>query len=128
MGEVLPPDEGERRGQLYDIFDSNSHVALPNDWILDANVMCNEMRFANAPKKGGLPNVRASRMVVDGMDRIGFYALQDIPEQAELLLDYGDEFHSLRKGTDGKRMSRKRKHSDTSSTEEDAAEEYTVLV
>eukprot|EP00977_Amphora_coffeiformis_P012246 scaffold3028_cov174-Amphora_coffeaeformis.AAC.18 len=95
VGELVTHDEGERRGQLYDLMNDTSHFELPSDMCLDASNMCNEMRFINNSMDTPIePNVKQMCWLVEGTSRIAMYAGQDIPAQAELFFDYGFSVHS----------------------------------
>ncbi|CAO4386228.1 unnamed protein product [Caenorhabditis nigoni] len=87
VGEVIPDEEVERRGQV-DHFSCSYIFGLGEDFeaAVDARRTGNNLRFVNHSKK---PNCAVRRMVVHGKVLIGFYALEDLKEGTELFFDYG---------------------------------------
>lgn len=54
--------------------------------MIDATRFGNKMRYLNHSKIE--PNIKAMVMLVDGVHRVGFWALYDIDAGEELLFDY----------------------------------------
>lgn len=89
-GEIITNVEAERRGHFYEkmqvsyLFD----VCAKNNSVhhtIDAMVMGNNSRFANHSSR---PNARARSVQVNGIKRIGIYALEDIRKHTEIVFDY----------------------------------------
>lgn len=83
--QQISHDECERRGFIYDNLKNTSLFATNEDVVLDANYLCNHMRFMNCSQE---PNVETRNLRVNGESHIGFFALQDIPPQTELTFNY----------------------------------------
>lgn len=89
-GEIITNIEAERRGHFYEkmqvsyLFD----VSAKNNSIhhtIDAMAMGNNSRFANHSSR---PNASARAVQVNGIKRIGIYALVDIRKHTEIVFDY----------------------------------------
>lgn len=89
-GEIITNVEAERRGHFYEkmqvsyLFD----VSVKNNNVhhtIDAMTMGNNSRFANHSSR---PNARARSVQVNGVKRIGIYALEDIRKHTEIVFDY----------------------------------------
>ena len=89
VGEMISQEEADRRGQLYDIRNHSSLFMLTADVALDAERKGNLMRYIN---HSATPNTTPRTVTVNGDNRIGFYALQDIEAQTELTFNYGYNF------------------------------------
>jgi [histone H3]-lysine27 N-trimethyltransferase EZH2 len=81
LGELLTQDEGERRGLLCDQRGCSYLFNQSSDYVVDALLKGNKVRFANHSKS---PNVETKRLFVNGDLRIGFFANQDIAAQREV--------------------------------------------
>ena len=89
VGEMISQEEADRRGQLYDIRNHSSLFMLTADVALDADRKGNVMRYIN---HSSTPNTTPRTITVNGDNRIGFFALQDIEAQTELTFNYGYNF------------------------------------
>ncbi|KAL7581353.1 hypothetical protein ACA910_006109 [Epithemia clementina (nom. ined.)] len=89
VGEMISQEEADRRGQLYDIRNHSSLFMLTADVALDADRKGNLMRYIN---HSATPNTTPRTITVNGDNRIGFFALQDIEAQTELTFNYGYNF------------------------------------
>lgn len=89
-GEIVTDAEAERRGYFYDkrrvsyLFDVSMSEGDVHHAI-DAMKMGNNSRFINHSRR---PNIKASTLHVNGIKKIGFYALKNIREHTELFFDY----------------------------------------
>lgn len=89
-GELIQNAEAERRGQYYEkrkvsyLFDVSSLNKISYH-TLDAMYAGNNTRFANHSIK---PNIMAQNFLVNGIRRIGFFAIVDILIHSELVFDY----------------------------------------
>ena len=89
-GEVITNAEAERRGHFYEkkqvsyLFDVSSRDGDVHHTV-DAMAMGNNSRFANHSSQ---PNIKAKILNVNGVQRVGFYALRDINKHCEMFFDY----------------------------------------
>ena len=100
---MIPQDEAEIRGRTYDEKNQTYLFDLTSDCAIDALRKGNKTRFINHSVN---PNIAPKILVVNGDFRIGFFALHDIPAQAELFFDYGKMFFSS-KGSFARRNNQK---------------------
>ena len=80
LGEVIPHDEAERRGAVYDERNQTYLFDMTTDYAVDALRKGNKTRFIN---HSSAPNLVPRMCVVNGDFRIGFFAKFDIPAQSE---------------------------------------------
>lgn len=81
LGEMIPHDEAERRGAVYDERDQTYLFDLSEDYAVDALRMGNKTRFIN---HSPTPNIAPRLLTVNGDIRIGFYANTNISAQTEV--------------------------------------------
>jgi histone-lysine N-methyltransferase EZH2 len=83
LGEVIPHDEAERRGEVYDQRNQTYLFDLSTDYAVDALRKGNKTRFINHSSN---PNIAPRLLTVNGDFRIGFFAKTNIPAQSEVRL------------------------------------------
>lgn len=98
VGEVVSRDEADRRGSIADQQQLNYIFQLACDEEIDGKRKGNEFRFINHSKS---PNCRPEILFVNGFQRVGLWAICDIPAQSELTFDYGELFDVTEKNDDG---------------------------
>lgn len=86
VGEIMSQEEAERRGVVYDRQNMSYLFNLCSDFSVDATVKGNKTRYAN---HSDAPNIEPRLIRVNGVSRIGFFAIKDIGAQEELFFDYG---------------------------------------
>ncbi|XP_060519038.1 variant-silencing SET domain-containing protein [Cylas formicarius] len=87
VGEVLDPDEFDKRAEVYSE-DKNIHhyfMSLRADAIIDATVKGNISRFINHSCD---PNAETQKWTVNGELRIGFFSTRTILAGEEVTFDY----------------------------------------
>ncbi len=89
LGERISKEESERRGlEQMDIAEADSNAGavyifhLDDDWDIDGNVPENMAKFANH-------SCEENCEAYDEDGRIFYYAIDDIAEGEEILIDYG---------------------------------------
>ncbi|XP_051013452.1 histone-lysine N-methyltransferase ASH1L isoform X1 [Acomys russatus] len=91
LGEVV--SEQEFRNRMIEQYHSHSDhycLSLDSGMVIDSYRMGNEARFINHSCD---PNCEMQKWSVNGVYRIGLYALKDVPAGTELTYDYN--FHSF---------------------------------
>lgn len=89
-GEIISNEEAERRGHFYEkralsyLFDLSFRHTITQETI-DATKIGNKARFINHSQNA---NIVARTVQVNGIKRIGFYALKNIEKDEELFFDY----------------------------------------
>ena len=78
---MIPHNEAERRGAVYDERNQTYLFDLSSDYAVDALRKGNKTRFINHSQT---PNISPKLMVVNGDMRLGFFAKRDIPAQTEV--------------------------------------------
>ena len=78
---MIPHEEAERRGVIYDERNQTYLFDLSVDYAVDALRKGNKTRFINHSSS---PNIIPKLCVVNGDYRIGFYAKENIPPQNEV--------------------------------------------
>jgi len=86
LGEMITQEEADRRGQIDDARKRSYHFMLSSDYVLDARVKGGKSRFIN---DSDTPNCEPKTLFVNGEQRIGLFAIEDIKAQEELFFDYG---------------------------------------
>jgi SET domain-containing protein len=81
LGELIPHNEAEKRGAIYDERNQTYLFDLTTDFAVDALRKGNKTRFINHSRT---PNVAPRQLVVNGDFRIGFFAQKDIPAHTEV--------------------------------------------
>ncbi len=81
LGELIPQNEAERRGKIYDDRNQTYIFDMSTDYAVDALQKGNKTRFINHSDN---PNIGPQMKIVNGDYRIGFFALKDIPAQSEV--------------------------------------------
>ena len=81
LGELIPHNEAERRGKIYDERNQTYIFDMSTDYAVDALSKGNKTRFINHSDN---PNIGPQMKVVNGDFRIGFFAIKDIPAQTEV--------------------------------------------
>lgn len=87
VGEVLNPDEFEKRANVYSE-DKNQHyyfMSLRADAVIDATQKGNISRFINHSCD---PNAETQKWTVNGELRIGFFSKRTILAGEEITFDY----------------------------------------
>lgn len=84
VGEIISESESNRRGCV-DLLKISYTYGLPTGGTIDAMRAGNAMRFLNNSKK---PNCMAQCLQVDGVNRIGFFAMRDLKKGEELTINY----------------------------------------
>lgn len=84
-GELITQEEAERRGQVADIKNRSYLFNLSSDHVLDAYRQGSKARFMNHSET---PNCASRTLFVNGDQRIGFFACEDIKAESELFFDY----------------------------------------
>lgn len=87
LGELISRDEGERRGLFNDISGCTYLFDLTEDTYIDAKSLASKMRYANHASHG-MENSAAKIVYVNGMSKIGLYALRGIEKGEEVLFNY----------------------------------------
>jgi len=90
IGELLPT-KYDRREILRKHLGLNYSFGLNEDYHIDSARVGNETRYINHGK-GDKANATATKKLVLGDHRIGFYALRNIKANGEILFDYGDNY------------------------------------
>lgn len=87
VGEVIDDAEFRRRiSQKEQERDENFYfLTLEKDYIIDAGPKGNLARFMNHSCE---PNCETQKWSVNGLDRIGLFAIKDIPKNTELTFNY----------------------------------------
>ena len=81
LGEVIPHNEAEMRGEVYDERNQTYLFDLSSDYAVDALRKGNKTRFINHSRT---PNIAPRILSVNGDFRIGFFAKMNIPAQSEV--------------------------------------------
>lgn len=84
-GELVTDTEADRRGRVYDKEDNSYLFNLNKEWVIDAKLKGNKLRFAN---HSAVANCRAEILMVDGTHRVAIVADRDIEPGDELFYDY----------------------------------------
>ena len=84
-GELVSQNEADRRGLVDDVKNRSYLFNLSSDHVLDASNRGGKARFIN---HSGEPNCEPRVLFVNGEQRIGFFAKQDIKAETELLFNY----------------------------------------
>ncbi|XP_055903428.1 nuclear receptor binding SET domain protein isoform X2 [Eupeodes corollae] len=87
VGEVIDDAEFRRRiSQKEQERDENFYfLSLEKDYIIDAGPKGNLARFMNHSCD---PNCETQKWCINGLDRIGLFAIKDIPKNSELTFNY----------------------------------------
>ncbi|XP_055848792.1 nuclear receptor binding SET domain protein isoform X2 [Episyrphus balteatus] len=87
VGEVIDDAEFRRRiSQKEQERDENFYfLTLEKDYIIDAGPKGNLARFMNHSCD---PNCETQKWCINGLDRIGLFAIKDIPKNSELTFNY----------------------------------------
>ncbi|KAF3938875.1 hypothetical protein ABW19_dt0208857 [Dactylella cylindrospora] len=91
-GEIITDEEADERGKVYDKRGKSYLFAFNNSHALDGMRFSNGTRYINHSKLE--PNVDGKILLINGVHRIAFRALEDISPGTEFLFDYGlsDQF------------------------------------
>ena len=87
LGELISEDEGERRGQLADIWECNYLYNVQINQDIDARQIGSWMKLVNNSFKQ-MVNCQA-RIITDRFNKIVLVAIRPIAEGEELFFDYG---------------------------------------
>lgn len=99
IGELVTHAEVEDRGTKCEEKGECSYIFdVANEFAIDAKFIGNKARFINHSDE---PNVGARLKIVNSEHHIEYYALENIPAEAELFLDYGGKFFKSQKKGEG---------------------------
>jgi len=87
LGELITREEGERRGLINDITGCTYLFDLTDNSLVDAVNIGSKMRFANHASHG-MENSAAKILYVNGISKIGLYAMKNIKAGDEILFNY----------------------------------------
>ncbi|KZT36229.1 SET domain-containing protein [Sistotremastrum suecicum HHB10207 ss-3] len=89
-GEFISQEHADLRGSLSDHVKRNYRFELNPLWLVDACSMGNGTRFINHSNDDY--NCRAVVVIIDGDHCLAIYAIKQLKEGDELLLNYGEEY------------------------------------
>lgn len=89
IGEAISQNEADRRGKVYDRYDTSYLFNVNAHHVLDAMRVGNKSRYANHSKD---PNAFAKVVFVNGNQKIGLYAKRLLLPGTEILYNYMYDF------------------------------------